>query len=141
MESGQHLYDPRNTVALNRPGRKNRERRQILVRQESAPLKLQKFETKVAMASVCRWCGNPAKQSFAICPHCITCQYCGLVPTGSRVCEFCGNRDLDKPKRVRRIVNRHTLAQEPFRKRKRSVRRSGPVNRRRGANLQNGGVL
>lgn len=135
MESGQPLYDPRNTVALNRPGRKNRKRRQAIVQLAEKPLKLQEFVPKVAMASVCRWCGNLAKQSFAICPHCITCQYCGLVPTGSRVCEFCGNRDLDKPKRVRRVVNRHTLAQEPFRKRKRSVRRSGPSTRRQRANF------
>lgn len=135
MESGQSLYDQRNTVKLNRPGRKNRERRQAMVADGTAPLKLQKFETKVAMAIVCRFCGNQALQSFAICPHCITCQYCGLIPTGSRTCEFCGNHDLDKPKRVRRVVNRHTLAPGATKRRKRSVRRVGPINRRERASL------
>lgn len=134
MESRQPLYDPRNTVTLGRPGRRNLDKRRQTVASDRPPvLKLMKHEPKVAMSNVCRFCGNALKTSRAICPLCITCQYCGLVPTGSRECEFCGNHDLDKKKnpRKRRIVRGPHEPQDARKKPKRNVRRVGPQRRDR----------
>lgn len=140
MESGQPLYDARNTIKLGRPGRRNLERRrQMVANDRPNPLKIMKHESKVAMSNVCRFCGNALKESRAICPLCITCQYCGLRPTGSRVCEFCGNHDLDKKKVPRHRVKHgpHGL-QEPRKSKRRSVRRLGPQRRSRPEHLKPG---
>jgi hypothetical protein len=134
MESGQPLYDARNSVTLGRPGKRNLERRREMVAgSRDNPLKLMKYERKVAMSNVCRFCGNALKTARAICPLCITCQYCGLVPSGSRICEFCGNEDLDKKKnpRKRRIVRGPHRPQDERKKPKRNVRRIGPQRRDR----------
>lgn len=136
MESGLPLYDARNTVKLGRPGRKNREKRRRMVANDRPnPLKLMTHEPKVAMTSVCRFCGNAFRESRAICPYCISCQYCGLVPTGSRECEFCGNKDLDKPKNPRRRLKYGPHGPQEARKiKRRTVRRIGPQTRRRRPN-------
>lgn len=139
MESGSQLYDSRNSVKLSRPGRKNRERRAAAVIDGTAPLKLMTHEPKVAMTSACRFCGNAFRESRAICPFCITCQYCGLVPTGSRECEFCGNKDLDKKKNPRRRpkYGPHGL-HKPRKNKMRVVRRLGPERLSRPGRTQRG---
>jgi hypothetical protein len=98
-----------------------------MVADGTAPLKLMTYERKVAMTGVCRFCGMGFQESRAICPYCICCQYCGLVPSGSRECEFCGNHDLDKPKNPRKRIKRGPQrSQEPRKIKRRSVRRSEP---------------
>lgn len=133
MENRHPLYDARNTVTLSRPGRANREkRRQMAAGDRENPLKLMTYEPKVAMTSVCRFCGmDQGGESRAICRFCITCQFCGLVPSSSRTCEFCGNHDLDKKKSKRRRVRAHERLQDAPKKPGRNVRRIGPQRRSR----------
>jgi len=136
MESRSPLYDSRNTVKLSRAGRKNRQRRAEKFGEIKDPapedLKLMPFERKVAMSRECRFCGNAFKESRAICPYCLSCQYCGLRPTGSRACEFCGNQDLDKQKvpRKRPKISAEGL-HKPRKTKRRTVRRLGPQKRDR----------
>lgn len=139
MQSRRPVYDSRNTVELSIPSERNRSRREIRKRlrgKSQDDFRLMDFEPKVAMANVCRWCGMALRTARAICPHCITCQYCGLVPSGSHACEFCGNRDLDIDKsKPRPVVRREMRAPDAPEHQRRSVRRAGPQNRRQRAIL------
>lgn len=140
MESRLSLYDPRNTVALRPAGRRNQERRRQVLdpnHPRQGKLKIMDHQPKVAMSAVCRFCnrGQGDVGTRAICRFCRSCQYCGLIPSGSHACEFCGNRDLDRsPVRRERKLATHS-PRERVKKRKGIVRRSGPQMRvrRRGA--------
>jgi len=134
MESGLSLYDERNTVALRPAGKRNQQRRRDALDPEhprELKTKIMQHESKVAMARVCRFCNRDQQGSRAICRFCRSCQYCGLVPTGSHACEFCGNRDLDrKPERRRVVVGQQRPRKRPD-KPKRSVRRLEAQTRHR----------
>ena len=127
MENRHNLYDPRNTVALSRPGKKNKQRRLRYVQNNHIELKLMPKEYKVAMARECRWCGNTMQEQRAICQFCATCQYCGLIPQRSHYCELCGNDDIDRqPAAIKRIVVGNESPPDEQKNAKRNVRRIGP---------------
>lgn len=134
MEGRHPINDNRNSIKPRRASRKNQERRRRLVANSAEKqLKLMAREPKVVMTNRCRFCPMKFKQSRAFCPYCLCCQFCGLVPTGNRQCEFCDNKDLDKKKmpRKRRVVRGSESSQKPQKKPKRISKRIRPQKRMR----------
>lgn len=47
---------------------------------------------KVCAVKKCVWCGYATDQYFITCPHCLNCQYCGLMDNVDPYqCFLCGN--------------------------------------------------
>lgn len=131
MEDRRRIHDPRNTVKLPNPGRKNLRKRRALRNDPRKPLKLMERSNKIAIARICVWCGMDQQEPRAVCRFCRTCQYCGLEPVGSHACEFCGNKDPDrKPAKAETIRARFGRSKQPKIK-NRTQRQIGPQTRDR----------
>lgn len=140
MENRHGMDDKRNTIILPRPGRKNREKRQRLVKlpEDERGLKIQNIDrSKIGLSRICVWCGNDQQEARPVCRFCRTCQSCGQQPTSGRNCDRCGNHDPDYVKPKRRTIRAVLRPGKPRKNPKRVSVRHKAQTRSRGARIGN----